>query len=98
MILYQQNKELISPFCSDYEKISFAEKFAINGDAMKAIIAYLLMMDENPFSLSLERSEGEGTAEAFAKKDMAELYNIFREDHKEFSNYAPIRNNLTGEE
>ena len=98
MILYQQNKELISPSCSDAEKISFAEKFAINGDAVKAIVAYLLMMDENPFSLSLERSEGKGTAEAFAKKDIQELYDIFFDDHKEFSSYTPIRNNLTGEE
>ena len=98
MILYGKNEKLISPFCSDYEKISFAEKYSVKGDVVKAIITFGIMMDENPFSLSLERSEGVGTAEAFAKKDIAELFNLFFEDHKEFSSYIPLKQNLTGEE
>ena len=57
MILYLKNSGDLKPDCSDYEKIYFAEKYAIKGDVVKAIIAYIIMTDENPFSLSLERSE-----------------------------------------
>lgn len=98
MILYLKDKEIISPDCSDFEKISFAEKYAIKGDVVKAIISYLLMTDENPFSLSLERNYGVGTAENFAKKDIEELRLKFFGDHKEFSHYIPIRKNLSNEE
>ncbi|MBO5852753.1 MAG: ATP-binding protein [Clostridia bacterium] len=98
MILYLKNSEVLKPDCSDFEKITFAEKYAIKGDVVKAIIAYIIMTDENPFSLSLERSEGTGTAEAFAKKDIDALRQIFFEDHKEFSNYIPTRKNLSNEE
>ena len=98
MILYLKNKGALTPDCSDYDKISFAEKYAVKGDVVKAIIAYLIMTDENPFSLSLERNYGVGTAESFAKKDIEELRLRFFDDHKEFSNYIPIRNNLSNEE
>lgn len=98
MILYQKNNELIKLPCSDYDKISFAEKYAINGDVVKAMVAYIIMMDENPFSLSLERSDGVGTAEHFARQDIAELENMFFDDHKEFSNYIAVRKNLSNEE
>lgn len=98
MILYLKNSDALSPDCSDYEKISFAEKFAVNGDVVKAMIAYLIMNDENPFSLSLERSEGRGTAEEFAKKDIEELRLKFFADHKNFTSYVPIRSNLSSEE
>ena len=98
MILYLKNSGALGPDCSDYEKIHFAEKYAVNGDVVKAIIAYLIMNDENPFSLSLERSEGRGTAEEFAKKDIEELRLKFFADHKTFSSYVPIRSNLSSEE
>ncbi len=98
MILYLKNKGAPTPDCSDYDKISFAEKYAVKGDVVKAIIAYLIMTDENPFSLSLERNYGVGTAESFAKKDIEELRLRFFDDHKEFSNYIPIRKNLSNEE
>ncbi len=98
MVLYQKNKGLIQLPCSDFEKIEFAEKFSIDGDVVKAIIAYIIMMDENPFSLSLERNEGYGTAELFAKQDITEFRRLFLDDHKEFSNYIPTRKNLSGEE
>ena len=68
------------------------------GDVVKAIIAYLLMTDENPFSLSLERNYGVGTAENFAKKDIEELRAIFFNNHNDFSHYIPIRKNLSNEE
>ncbi len=98
MILYLKNKGVLSPDCSDFEKINFAERFAVKGDVVKAIIAYLIMTDENPFSLSLERNYGVGTAESFAKKDIEELRLRFFDDHKEFLNYIPIRKNLSNEE
>lgn len=98
MILYLKNKEVPSPDCSDYEKINFAEKYAVKGDVIKAIIAYLLMTDENPFSLSLERNYGVGTAENFAKKDIEELRVKFFDNHNDFSHYIPVRRNLSNEE
>ena len=54
MILYLKNGGLVSPDCSDYDKISFAEKYAVCGDVVQAIIAYIIMTDENPFSLSFQ--------------------------------------------
>ncbi|MBQ1186665.1 MAG: ATP-binding protein [Clostridia bacterium] len=98
MILYLKNGGTISPDCSDYDKISFAEKYAVCGDVIQAIIAYIIMTDENPFSLSLERSEGRGTAEEFAKKDIEELRLKFFADHKEFASYKPIKTDLVGED
>ena len=98
MILYGKGGSFISPNSSDYEKISFAEKYAINGDIEKAVISFFIMMDENPFSLSLERCNGFGSAEQFAKQDIVELYYAFFDDHKALSDYIPIRQNLTAEE
>lgn len=98
MILYLKSCGDLAPDCNDFAKISFAEKYAIKGDVVKAIIAYLIMTDENPFSLSLERSCGTGSAEEFAKHDIEALRKIFFEDHKEFENYIPIRQNLSNEE
>ena len=98
MILYCKNTESLSPDCDLFEKINFAEKYAVKGDVVKAIIAYLIMTDENPFSLSLERNYGVGTAENFAKKDIEELRVKFFDAHNDFSNYIPIRKNLSNEE
>ena len=98
MILYLKKEGLINPDCSDYAKIDFAEKYAIKGDIVKAVIAYLLMCDENPFSLSLELSGGRGTAEEFAKRDIEYLRLKFFDDHKEFKNYIPMRQNLSNED
>lgn len=104
MILYgkkQKYKSLTT--CDDnglYEALAFAEKYAICGNILKAQTAWLIMTDENPFSLSVERNASDGTAEAFAKRDIAELRKIFFTEpyYAELKDYRPLNTNISGEE
>lgn len=60
--------------------LNFAEKYSICGNVWEAFVAYLIMIDENPFSLSVERNNKVGSAESFAKCDIEEFRKIFHTD------------------
>ncbi len=83
--------------------VEFAERHRLSGNIWQKYIAYLIMMDENPFSISLERRSGTGSCEELAKKDLKELYEIFF--NKNLSSpenilytYIPLDRTLSNEE
>ena len=103
MILYGKNelyKNLMSEEGSLHELLQFAEKYGLSGNLIKAKIAWLIMMDENPFSLSCERSRSTGSAEFYAKKDIAELCRLFfiSPSDEILENYIPQNTRVSGEE
>lgn len=77
--------------------IDFGEKYSLSGNLIQHYISYLIMTDENPFSLSLERKRGNGSSEEFAKKDLCDVYNLFFEVFPLLNNYRPI-GRITGNE
>lgn len=83
-----------------YTLLDFAEKYGISGNLIKAKIAWLIMTDENPFSLSAERSDSSGSAQVYAKRDIAELCRLFfiSPSDEILENYVPINNRVSGEE
>lgn len=102
MILYGKN-ELYKELMDEgnlHALLSFAEKYALAGNLVKAKLAWLIMMDENPFSLSAERSEASGSAEFYAKKDIAELCRLFfiSPSDEILENYVPQNTRVSGEE
>lgn len=109
MYLYGKNSdyELLKLADGELSNISdlleFAERYNLSGNLWRHYIAYLLMMDENPFSLSLERRNGSGRCEEFAKEDIKELYDLFFEDPESplllpVLNYAPISKSISNED
>ena len=75
--------------------LEFAENFSLSGNLWRHYISYLIMMDENAFSLSLERRNGSGNCEIYAKEDIKELYDLFFETPDSplltpIVNYTPI--------
>ncbi len=80
--------------------LNFAEKYAISGNLIKAKIAWLIMNDENPFSLSVERADISGSAEWYAKQDIAELCRLFfiSPSDEILENYIPTGCRVSGEE
>ena len=102
MILYGKN-ELYKELMDEgnlHALLSFAEKYALAGNLVKAKLAWLIMMDENPFSLSAERSEASGSAEFYAKKDIAELCRLFfiSPSDEILESYVPQNTRVSGEE
>lgn len=100
MILYGKNK-LWERFSGKevYELLNFAEKYGISGNLIKAKIAWLLMNDENPFSLSVERNDESGSVCEFARKDINEIRKLFFEKAElPISDYSPLNKNISGEE
>ena len=104
MILYGKNKLFKTLMPEDDENIGalleFAEKYALKGNLIKAKIAWLIMMDENPFSLSIERSGVSGSAEVYAKRDLTELRDLFFISPKDdiLGCYLPQNTRVSGEE
>lgn len=102
MILYGKNEFSKQQLFSDentYNLLSFAEKYGIRGNLVKAKIAWIIMNDENPFSLSDERNKNTGSIEVFARGDIAELRKLFfTQPDKAFENYLPLNENISGEE
>ena len=56
MLLYGKNELsrelLLENEQGDYALLAFAEKYRVSGNLNKAKIAWIIMNDENPFSLS----------------------------------------------
>ncbi len=83
--------------------LEFGEKYALSGNLWRHFIAYLIMMDENAFSLSLERNRGNGSCEVYAKADIKELHKkFFTELSGELLlplvNYTPVNSTLSNED
>ena len=104
MILYGKN-ELFKTLMPENDEnigalLDFAEKYALSGNLIKAKIAWLIMMDENPFSLSIERSGISGSAEVYAKRDLTELRDLFFISPKDdiLGCYQPQNTRVSGEE
>ncbi len=93
MLLYGKN-ELYSRSTQENisELIEFAERFSLSGNIIKAKTAWLIMMDENPFSICLERKGTAGSAKEYAKRDIAQLYEEFFAEPKDniLKNYIPF--------
>ena len=104
MILYGKNQIFANLMGEKEENIyallEFAEKYGIEGNLIKSKIAWLIMMDENPFSLSLERNHSSGSAQAYAKKDIESLREVFftKPADKILENYTPVNKRVSGEE
>ncbi len=103
MILYGKN-ELYKKLMTEEENLSylleFAEKYGISGNLIKAKIAWLIMTDENAFSLSAERNNASGSAEHYAKSDISELCRLFfiTPEDEILENYSPTNSRVSGEE
>lgn len=85
------------------ELVDFAENYSLKGNILRHYIANAIMLDENPFSLSLERRKGVGSCETFASKDLLEIYKLFfftpdKENLKTLLDYSPIGRNLSNED
>lgn len=83
--------------------LEFGERYGLHGNLWQHYIAYLIMMDENAFSLSLERKCSTGSCEAFAQRDLSELKKMFFEEYEseEFlllRDYLPINNSVSNED
>ena len=61
--------------------VSFATEFGLSGDIWKQWIAYLIISDENPFSLACERRRiaDEASMVKLAEGDFEEIYKLFNE-------------------
>ena len=93
MLLYGKN-ELYTRYKDENisELIEFAERFCLSGNIIKAKTAWLIMMDENPFSICAERKGAIGSAKEYAKQDIAKLYEEFFANPKDaiLENYIPL--------
>ncbi len=81
MILYGNNPEYTyltssERFC---DLLALCQRYRMAGPIRQSAIAWLLMQDENPFSLACERrvQGNEGSLTAFAKADLEELADLF---------------------
>ena len=103
MLLYGKNELsrelLLENEQGDYALLAFAEKYRVSGNLNKAKIAWIIMNDENPFSLSAERNESEGSISVVAQRDIVTLRKLFFASPSSlFENYSPINKNVSGEE
>lgn len=93
MILYGKN-ELYARLTQENisELIELAERFSLSGNIIKAKTAWLIMMDENPFSICSERKGTAGSAKEYAKRDISQLYEEFFVEPKDniLKNYIPL--------
>lgn len=109
MYLYGKNDgyEVLNIQNGDLSRLSdilgFGERYSLSGNLWQHYIAYLIMMDENPFSLSLERQNGNGNCEYFAREDISVLRGYFfeRSDIDALSHiygYSPINRSVSNED
>ncbi len=84
-ILYGKNPEYnLIPRLSEQdsgalsELLLFAEQYCFSGNLWHAFLAWLLIQDENPYSLSCERRKKPDTGfNAFAEQDLEKIYELF---------------------
>ncbi len=101
MLLYGKN-ELYARYKDENisELIEFAERFCLSGNIIKAKTAWLIMMDENPFSVCTERKGATGSAKEYAKRDIAQLYEEFFTEPKDniLKDYIPCEKPASNED
>ena len=78
MILYGKNPEYLYLTAPDRvcDLLALAERYRMAGPLRQSAIAWLLLFDENPFSLACERRDPAtvgGSLAEFARADLAEL-------------------------
>lgn len=104
MYLYNESKFMkVMSYSHLRELIEFAETYSLNGNILHHYIANAIMLDENPFSLSLERRSGKGSCEDFAISDIRKIYDMFFHNTpsdalKILRDYSPIGRNLSNED
>lgn len=109
MYLYGKNAdyELLNIVDGDLSRLDnlleFGEKYALRGNLWHHYIAYLIMMDENAFSLSLERNDGRGSCEVYARKDIEAIREKFFTDLSTdellpLADYTPVNAVLSNED
>ena len=84
-ILYGKNPEYnLIPRLSEQdsgalsELLLLAEQYCFSGNLWHAFLAWLLIQDENPYSLSCERRKKPDTGfNAFAEQDLEKIYELF---------------------
>ncbi len=104
--MYLYNESKFSKVMSESqlrELIEFAESYSLSGNILRHYIANAIMLDENPFSLSLERRSGKGSCEGFAIADIRKIYDIFFSNSpsdalKILIDYSPIGRNISNED
>ena len=65
------------------EILCLSEQFGFCGNLWKCFLSYLLIEDENPYTLSLEmRKEGESPVKSVAVSDLRKMYKLFFYDFK----------------
>ncbi len=84
MILYGKNPEYtyLQDPAQFGDLLALGQRYQMAGPIRQSVIAWLLLMDENPFSLACERREVEenpdaGSLAAFAKEDIKTLAKLF---------------------
>lgn len=79
----RKNESVVNPL---KKMICTAKEYRLHGDVYKSFIAWLLINDENPFSLCCEMSECEsGALYSLALKDASLLFNLFNLDYSALS-------------
>lgn len=82
MILYGKNSEYayLTELNRFSDLLSLCQRYRMAGPLRQSAIAWLLLQDENPFSLACERKEAEsvyGSLASFARADLDELAELF---------------------
>lgn len=71
--------------------ISFASTYGISGDVVRSYIAYLLILQENAFSLQCERGKiPEGSLYGAALQDMESVYAVYNDTLAHARLYSPL--------
>lgn len=80
--------------------LTFGEKYRPTGSLWKNYITYLLITDENPYSLACERAESlsDGSLRAFALSDMAEIRSLFHKKTPFSGDFVPMASDRSGED
>lgn len=98
MILYGKNLEYT--YLNDPRRLgdllALCQRYQMAGPIRQSAIAWLLLMDENPFSLACERravedAHKDGSLAAFAKADLAEIARLFFDETSPYDiDFAPM--------
>jgi len=72
--------------------LEMAIKYGFEGDIWKSYVAYLIIMDENPYTkISEKNAYATGSIADFAKEDLAIMRQIYNYDFSEFEEILGIR-------
>lgn len=80
--------------------LAFGEKYRPTGSLWKNYITYLLITDENPYSIACERAAAlsAGTLRTFALADMAEIRALFNKNTPFSGDFVPMAADQNGDD